>query len=96
MQAMENRKFLVTGVALALGAVAIVVFSVFAVDSVSGGTPSVPTIFLRILVLALSAGTYVGILLYYGRRNAAFGEKLQAAVDTPLPEPQRKKKKRKR
>lgn len=91
---MASRKLLLTRLAFALGAALIVVCAVLAGDSVHGGSPSLSIIVLRILVLTMAAGTYGGVLLYYGRRNVAFNEKLQAAVDAPTPEPKRKKKKK--
>lgn len=91
-----SRAPLITGLAVFVGAVLIIVASVLAQDSISGGGPSTFTVVLRIVVLATSAATYAGILLYYSRKNAAFGEHLQAAADTPLPDAKRKKKKKKR
>ena len=92
---MDNRKTLVTLLAAVLGAVIIVVCSVLASDSVIGGDPSGFTVFVRILALAVTAGAYVAILLFYGKRNEEFRAKLDQAVNAPLPAPQKKKKKRK-
>lgn len=91
----DNRKALVLVVSLAVGAVLIVVCSVFASDSVSGGAPTVATVFLRVLTLALAGGLYAGVLLFYGKRNTAFRENLEKAVNAPMPSPPKKKKKRK-
>ncbi len=92
---MDNRKTLVTVTAVVLGAVLIMICSVFASDSVTGGDPSAFTVFIRILVLVVTGGAYAAILLFYGKRNEEFRAKLDEAVKAPLPAPQKKKKKRK-
>lgn len=92
---MDNRKTLVTALAVVAGAGLIIVCSVFASDSFTGGAPSGLTICLRVVALTLTAGAYAGVLLFYSKRNVTFRAKLDEAASAPLPTPQKKKKKKK-
>lgn len=90
----NRRKTLVTVAALVGGGLAIVLISVLCRDSFTGKAPSAGTIFIRLTVLTITVGMYVAVSIFYGKRNAAFREKLKAAAEATPAEPEKKRKKK--